>query len=60
MFSLILDPRFKTLRLVSSLMGHEQGKAIVEEYDKKNLFPMLLKFYYHLHRLVESKRGVVN
>jgi hypothetical protein len=41
-------------------MGHEQGKAIVEEYDKKNLFPMLLKFYYHLHRLVESKRGVAN
>ncbi len=60
MFSLMLDPRFKTLRLVSSLMGHEQGKAIVEEYDKKNLFPMLLKFYYHLHRLVESKRGVAN
>ncbi len=33
MFSLMLDPRLKTLCLVSSLIGHEQGKAIVEEYD---------------------------
>jgi hypothetical protein len=31
----MLDPRFKTLHLVSSLIGHEQGKAILEEYDKK-------------------------
>jgi len=33
MFSLMLDPRLKTFCLVSSLIGHEQGKAIVEEYD---------------------------
>ncbi len=25
--------RFKTLHIVSSLIGHEQDKAIVEEYD---------------------------
>jgi hypothetical protein len=42
-----------------SLIGNEQGKAIVEEYDKKSLFLMFFKFYYHLHPLVESKRGVV-
>jgi len=48
-FSLMLDLRFKTLHLVSSLIGHEQGKAIVEKYDKKSLFPMFLKCYYHLH-----------
>jgi len=53
MLSLMLDPRFKILHLVSSLIGHEQEKAIAEEYDKKNLFPMLLKCYYHLHPLVE-------
>jgi hypothetical protein len=34
MFSLMLDPRFKTLHLVSSLIGCEQGKKIVEEYDR--------------------------
>ncbi len=55
----MLDPRFKTLCLVSSLIGHEQGKALVKEYDKKPLFPMFLKYYYHLHPLVESKRDVV-
>jgi hypothetical protein len=60
MLSLMLDLRFKTLCLVSSFIGLEQGKAIVEKYDKKSLFPMLLKCYYHLHPLVESKRGVVD
>jgi hypothetical protein len=60
MLSLMLDPRFKTLHLVSSIIGHEQGKAIVEEYDKKSLFSMLLKCYYHLHPLVEYERGVVD
>ncbi len=56
----MLDPRYKTFHLVSSFIGCEQGKAIVEEYDKKSLFPMLLKCYYHLHPLVESERGVVD
>jgi hypothetical protein len=37
---LMLNLRFKTFHLVSSLIGHEQGKVIVEEYDKKSLFPM--------------------
>ncbi len=60
MFSLMLDLRFKFFCLVSSFIGHEQGKEIVEEYDKKSLFSMFLKCYYHLHLLVESKRGVVN
>ncbi len=55
----MLDPRFKTFCLVSSLIGHEQRKAIVEEYDKKSLFPMLFKCYYHLHPMVEFKRDVV-
>jgi hypothetical protein len=42
MFFFMLEPRFKTLCLVSSLIGCEQGKATVEEYDKKTLFPMFL------------------
>jgi hypothetical protein len=56
----MLDPRFKTLHLVSSLIGCEQGKVIVEKYDKFFLFPMFLKCYYHLHPLVEFERGVVD
>jgi len=37
----MLNPRLKTLHLVSSFIGFEQGKAIVEEYDTKSLFPVL-------------------
>jgi hypothetical protein len=37
----MLDPRFKTFRLVFSLIGCDQSKVIVEEYDqKKPLFPI--------------------
>jgi hypothetical protein len=57
MLSLLLDPRFKILCFVFSLIGHEQGKAMVEKYDKKSLFFMLRKCYYHLHALVEYERG---
>jgi len=53
MFSLILDPRFKTLHVVFSLIDCEQGKVIVEEYDRKSLFLMLLKCHYHLHPLAK-------
>jgi hypothetical protein len=49
MLSLMLDHKFKNLHLVSSFIGLEQGKANVEEYDKKTLYPMLLKCYHHLH-----------
>jgi hypothetical protein len=42
---------------MSSLIGHEQGKTIVEKYDQKTLFPMFLKCYYHLHPMVEFERG---
>ncbi len=60
MFSLMLDQRFKTLCLMFSLIVHEQTKAIVEECDKKKLFPILFKCHYLLHPLAESKVGVVN
>jgi hypothetical protein len=54
MFFFKLDLKLKTLHLVSSLIGYEQSKAIVQEYDIKSLFPMLLQYYYdHLHHLVE-------
>jgi hypothetical protein len=58
LLSLMLNLRFKTLRLVSSLIGREQGKTIIEKYDKQTLFPMFLKCYYHLHPLVEFERDV--
>jgi len=52
MFSLMLDPKFKSLHLVSSFIGREQGVSIVEEYDNKSLYPILLKCHHHLNLLV--------
>jgi hypothetical protein len=34
MLSLMLYPRFKSLRLVSSLIAQEHHVSIVEEYDQ--------------------------
>jgi hypothetical protein len=48
MLSLMLEPRFKSLRLVSSLIGQKQAISIVEEYDQQSLFPMLLRCYHIL------------
>jgi hypothetical protein len=47
--SLMFDLRFKNLCFVSSYVGKKQGLPIVEEYDKKALYPMLVKSYNHLH-----------
>ncbi len=56
----MLDPKFKTICLVSSLIGYEQGKGILEQYDKKNWFLMFLKCHSQLHPLVEFEKGVVD
>jgi hypothetical protein len=48
----MLDPKFTSLHLVSSFIGREQGVSIVEEYDNKSLYPMLLKCHHDLHPLV--------
>jgi hypothetical protein len=52
MISLMLDPSFKSLHIISSFVGREQGVALVEEYDRKTLYPMLVKCHEHLHPLV--------
>ncbi len=43
MLFLMLDPMFKNLHLISSFIVLEHGKAIVEEYDKKNLVSHVIK-----------------
>jgi hypothetical protein len=47
MLSLLLDFGFKNLCTMFSC-SFEQGKAIVEKYNRKTLYPML-KCYNHLH-----------
>jgi hypothetical protein len=60
MLSLMLDPRFKSFHLVFSFIGRKQCVAIVEEYDIKSLYPMLLKCHHHLHLLAKSESDFVN
>jgi len=50
----MLEPRFKNLHIISSFVGHEQGVSIVEKYDNKSLYPMLVKCWEHLHPLIRS------
>jgi hypothetical protein len=49
----MLDPRFKSLRLVSFLIGWEQVVSIMEKYDQQSLFPMVLKCYNIFHPMSE-------
>jgi hypothetical protein len=56
----MLDPKFKSFFLMSSFIGREQCVAIVKEYGKKSLYPMLLKCHHHLHLLVEIESSFAN
>jgi hypothetical protein len=59
MLALKLDPIFKSLCLVSSFIGHDQGVTIVQQYDTMSLYPMFMKCYYHLHPSIESDNGQI-
>jgi hypothetical protein len=50
----MLEPRFKSLHIISSFVGQEQGVSFIEEYDKKFLYLMLVKCYEDLHPLIRS------
>jgi hypothetical protein len=56
----MLDPRFKSLCIISSFVGKEQNVALIQEYVKKSLYPMLIKCHEHLHPLVRSNKFVAN
>ncbi len=43
MISLMLNLRYKSLHIVSSFVGREQGIALFEEYDRKSLYPIMVK-----------------
>ncbi len=58
--SLMLHPRYRSLRIISSFVKREQGVVLVEEYDRKSLYPMLVKCHEHLHLLVRSKKNLVD
>ncbi len=60
MVSLMLNLRFKILYIISSFVGREQGVAIVKEYDRKSLYPMLVICHEHLHPLVRLYKNYVD
>ncbi len=47
MIFLILNLRFKKICTIFSFVRREQGVALVEEYNKKSLYPMLVKCNEH-------------
>jgi len=49
----MFDPKFKSFCFVSSYVGKKQGVSIVHQYDKRMLYPILVKSNNHLH-LVEN------
>ncbi len=58
MLSLMLDPIFKIICLVSSFVGWEEGVSIVDEYCRRTLYHMLLKCYHHLHPMTKFVKCV--
>jgi hypothetical protein len=49
----MLDHCYKSFHIISPIVGREQGVALVEEYDRKSLYPMLVKCHEDLHPLVK-------
>jgi hypothetical protein len=60
MISLMLDPKYKGLHIVPSFAGSEQGVALLEEYDKKSLYLMLVKCHEHLHPSMKLETNSTN
>ncbi len=53
MLSFMLDPRFKSFCRISSFVGGKEGVSIVDEYDRRTLYPMFLKCYHHLYPMTK-------
>ncbi len=60
MLTLMLEPKFKSLRLVSSFINHDQGIIIVEQCDTMSLYPTFMKCYLHFHPLIKYDNGFTN
>ncbi len=50
----------KSLHLVFSFNGCEEGVNIIEQYDRQSLYPMPLKCYYYLFLMEKSKVECAN
>jgi hypothetical protein len=55
----MLDLKLKSLYFILSYIGHE-GVAIIEEYNKKSLYPMFIKCHNHLHSMLKFEVNCVD
>ncbi len=60
MLCLMLDFKFRNLHIISSFIGYEEKVNIVEEYDRRSLYLMLLNCYHYLHPMTEFEVGCAN
>jgi len=56
---LMLNFRFKSLCFISSYINYD-GVTIVQEYDKKCFYTILIKCHNHLHHVLEFEVGYAN
>jgi len=54
LLDLMLNPRFKSLRLIYSFIGHEHRVTIVEKYDKKSLVSYVILVLSSFASIVQS------
>jgi hypothetical protein len=60
MIFLILNLTYNSFCIISSFVGKEQAVVLVEEYDRKSLYPMLVKCHEHLHPLAKLETSFAN
>jgi hypothetical protein len=48
MLALMLDPKYKNMRLVTTYLGHEVVATLMADYDEQLLLPLLLEAYKSL------------
>jgi len=60
MISLMLDPKYNSFCIISSFIRKEQGVDLVEEYDRKYLYHMLVKCDEYLHPLMRLETNSNN
>jgi hypothetical protein len=54
MLALMLDPRFKSLQVMKSFVGHNNAIHFIVKYDVKEVILLLMIFFYQLNLIVEA------
>jgi len=54
MLAIMLDPQFKSLQVVKSLVGHGDAIRLVFKYDLKVIIPLLMTCFVTLNPNVET------